>query len=271
MKRFNIPNPTGGYKLTRRDLNFIYDALKEGIGGLAFGKGNAVLYGCRSTNGDAYGTTTSTYTPGFVTINGEVYYFAGQTWNNLTLTDPCFVPAETIISPSPKVSIDATSKNVHFERRVVIEQYGVQSVKVRHKDMLDFADPWHNIVNPGATPALDLSYNPSSSWVRISGGGYQALQFRKYGDCLELRGNCATDAYVNAQLAFYLRSHPDYINYIPKYRTAVTCSATTNNDNPPDKFQNIYIKPDGAVHISEGNYGGSTGLNVFFNHKIQLF
>ena len=272
MNKFNIPNPTGGYKLTRRDLNFIYDALKEGMSGAAYGLRNAILFGCRLTNGADNASSTSTYSEGFVAINGEIYYFPGQTWNNSTITDACFVPVETVISPSPKTSIDASVKNVHFQRRVQIQQYAAQTVKFRHKELFDYGDNWKTVINPGGiTTVYDTVYNASTDWLGFSDSDFETLKFRKNGPYLELKGLCRCETWADTETLFTLPNWAENISFRPLKGSVLVVPARSGTTYPT-YFMNVTILPNGNVVEKTGTFSSAGDpLTLMFDHRILLF
>jgi hypothetical protein len=276
MNKFNIPEPSGGFKLKAHDLNLIYSYLAEGIGGLA-SEHNAILSGAQ-LGGDLVNANIS---EGFVSIQGEVYKVNAQSWLTINIGDPCFVPVETVVPPSPRTSADASILDVHFQRIARIEQHGAQPVKVRINDIANYADPFRTIFNPSSGAALrDHEY--TNAWRRPSSQlisqGYEPLKVRKTGKYLELKGNCEIDSFALNQIAQLSSLLAGYNGAIvrPAFKKVimVPCSAIGSAPPPlpvlPEHFVMVVIDEAGAVFASES--AQTLGVNVLlhFEHKVAL-
>lgn len=265
MNKFNIPSPSGGHILKAHDLNYIYDSLKEGFTALSLSKGNAILNGCEH---QVFGATSISYDAGWLMINGEIYYFAGQNINLNVIPDPCFVPVETVMSPSPRSMADATSKDVHFKRVVTIQNYAAQPVKFRMKELKHFGDPFHQVW-PNGTGGVDFEF--ASGWAQLGLADYIPMKIRKIDDYLEIIGSCKTNAFTNHSLILTLPTRYFGVQYKPIAIQDFVVAAKTDPASYPDHMMLIGIDGlSGTIKVSSGTYTGTDDLTLMFNHKIRL-
>lgn len=289
MNRFNIPNPSGGFKLKAHDLNAIYDYLKSGIEGLAF-KENCIITGCRPSNVFLSGLNAG-ISQGYVALRGEIYWVEQQIWDQILIPDPVLVPFEEVRPPSPRISADASSKNVHFTRRARVEQFGSQPIKYRVSELADYGFSFYTIYNPGDLVSIspfDIIYSVPGGWRKIGSGltemGYTNLKMRKIGDYLELVGCCRnTDGFALGQI-FQM---PNLVNSIAAPKVSpikesiitVPLSSITPTVGPPpiDPFlvqplywASILIRRDGSVNIVASNIPTTGDYMLHFDNKIYL-
>ncbi len=272
MKYFNLPEPSGGHKIYADDIRFIHDALKEGFTALALGGGNSILSGLQYS---AYQTFVGgglvdivQYTGGYVMLDGEIYKFETTAFDISLITDPCLVPYETVIVPSPTIAADATNKNVHFSRVARVEQYAAQSVKYRIKELKNYSDPFHT-VDAFGTPFSNFVF--TSAWAQTGVTDFEPLKIRKIGDELEIQGVCKTAAFSNGDTILTLPTLPMGVKYRPAKIRSFPVSCKTVYTTYSDEIMNIDIQGTGAVQIASGTYSGSTDLYVMFNNKIPLY
>jgi hypothetical protein len=276
MNKFNIPNPSGGFKLKAHDLNLIYSYLAEGIGGVA-GQENAILSGCRVTNSG----TTSSITEGYVALNGEIYKVEAQSWDIFTVTDPCFSPVETVVSPSPRVSADASSKDVHFKRVATIQQYGAQAVKARFTEMGDYGYEYKPVLL-AASPGTIYDTRYSGSWIPagtdLTNAGFETLKVRKVGRYLELVGCCEISSFSASQIAQLpdLLQSIDGASLVPTKNTIIMVPLAVIGAGPGLSYtvgHTVYvgINTDGEIFVDGSTYTADAGVFLVFNHRVPLF
>lgn len=263
MNTFNIPNPSGGHILKAHDMNFIYDSLKEGFTALSLSRGNAILYGLQHT---VFGAGSISYDAGWMMIEGEIYYFAGQNVNLGVYPDPCFVPNETVMSPSPRSMADASSKDIHFKRVVTIENYAAQPVKFRLKELQHFGDAFHTVYAYG-TGGVDFEF--SNGWAQNGLADFYPLKIRKIGDEIEITGTCKTTAFANNSTVIVLPTRYFGVDYKPSKSHAFVIGARSNISSYTDHHMLAEID-GGELRISSGSYVGTGEIHLFFNHKIKL-
>lgn len=264
MKLFNIPNPSGGHVMKAHDLNFIYDAFKDGFTALSLKHGNNVIYGLDYTR---VASNIINYSSGWVMIGGEIYYYAGLgNINTTSIPDPCLVPYQVAISPSPRTAADSTTKNVHFDRYVRIENYAAQPIKYRLKELRHFGDPFHTI-NPFGTGS---DWDFATGWTTPGVTDFEPLKVRKMDDKLEIQGVAKTTAYSNGSTILTLPSLYFGTDYKPKKIRSFPVSARSSAGSLSNHMMLIDIDPTGAVTVNSGTYSGTTDLFLFFNHEIPL-
>jgi len=276
MNKFNIPNPSGGFKLKAHDLNLIYQYLAEGIGGLA-GQENAILSGCRVSNSG----TTSSITEGYVSLGGEVYKVEAQSWDILTVTDPCLTPVETVVSPSPRTSADASTKNVHFKRVARVEQYGAQAVKARFTELGDYGYAYKPVLL-AASPGTIYDTRYSGSWIPATAdmvsAGFETLKVRKVGRYLELVGCCSINSFTQTQIAQLpaLLQSIDGAPLYPSKRTIIQVPLCVIGAGPGLSYtvgHTVYVglNDDGEIFVDGSTYTADAGVFLVFNHRVPLF
>jgi hypothetical protein len=276
MNKFNIENPSGGFVLKAHDLNFIYDSLKEGVGGLA-GREDAILGGCRvSTDLVA----SSTMTEGFVSLGGEVYKVEAQAWNPTVITDPCLTPVETVTTPSPRMSADGNSKDVHFKRVARVEQFGAQAVKKRFNELGDYGYAYRAVLGAVSGTVYDTFY--TGSWLPATAdmlaAGFETLKLRKTGRYLELVGTCAINSFVASQIAALpnLVTAFDGARLIPAKNNMIVVPLAVIGAGPglsytADNTVNVVVNTDGEISVVGGSYSSDGPVFLVFNHRIPLF
>lgn len=115
---------TGGHPLQLDDLILMQNAYVESLSAMVSylsPTGNTIISGVTiNTSGP-----NITYTNGFVAINGEIFkVVAGSFANSGNPADQIyFLPQQTAVAPSPDIYEDQGSKNVHFQRRVILKYY----------------------------------------------------------------------------------------------------------------------------------------------------
>lgn len=264
MKRFNIPEPSGGFLVKAHDFNFIFDAMKEALGAYMSKDNNCIVSG---VNWSQSGANAIAYSAGYVMIGGEVMKFNQTNVNTLIITDPVFVPYETVIAPSPRVEADTTSKNIHFEKVARIEQYVAQTTYVRFADFKTFTDPFHEIDTTGS--GAPFAYG--SGWAKTATADFQDLAVRKIDNYLEICGSCKTAAFANNSTIVTLPNQHKGINYQPaKIRSLVVPAKISPSGHSIHSMQ-VDIDPTGAITVHSGSYTSTADLILMFNHRIPLF
>ncbi|MCO5253346.1 MAG: hypothetical protein M9892_03155 [Bacteroidetes bacterium] len=287
MNKFNIPSPSGGYKLKAQDLNLIYDYLKSGIEGLAY-KESCILTGCRANL--LMSNPMIGITQGYIAMKGEVYWVAEQSWDMTVVTDPVLVPYEEVQLPSPRVSADGSSKNVHFRRWARVEQSASQPTKYRIKELADYGFEWYTVYNPSeliVISALDIEYDVSGGWRKIgsdlAGMGYGNLRVRKWGQYMELSGSCRKESFDSNNLII---TFPNLSAAVPFPRlmpakeqvVLVPLSEVSPLAGPggdpylvePNHWASVVFKTNGNVEVAHSSYSGSDDVMLHFNHRVHL-
>lgn len=260
---------TGGHRVGLEDMKYIYDLLKEAFQGVSLGVQNAILSGCRQS----FASGTYTVTAGFMSLNGEIYYFPGQTYSGLS--SPCYVPYESVDTGaglSPVSYADLTSQDVHFKRRVRIEEFVAQPEKYYPKDLYDYGDSFHLVAN-----IADIvgGYAGSSIWGDPSGtmlsAGHEALKIRKVGRYIELVGAIQCSAFDDETRVFVLPTITNHNEYKPSKRRSLVVSAITSDGTGyPDEIMNVDFRTNGDVFVGKGTYTLTGALALVFNHRIEL-
>lgn len=276
MNRFEIPNPSGGYKLKAEDLNALYDYLASGIKGLAY-KESAIMTGVRPALVVGAGITQ-----GYVVLEGEPYWVEAQTWDPNVITNPVLVPVESVRSPSPKTSADGSSKNVHFTRYAEIQQSASQPIQYRIRDLADYGFEWYTVYNNGELPImnfLDVQYDGSGGWSKIGGTleglGYRNLKLRKRDKYLELQGCCVQLNYTQKGTKLFKLPNPENKWGMPSLRPykeqVVMVPMSQLNVNVERKYWAIVsFKTNGDVVLEEASLSTSDSCMLHFNHSIPL-
>ena len=120
MKQF-IPQ-VGGHDLRLDDFVVMEQAYSEALEGVISAldpTGNCILSGVNMS-----GTTTISFTSGYVAFLGEVFSFAAQDLSYVFSSRLFLKVVETVITPSSPVPYeDTTIKNIHFERVMIMKYF----------------------------------------------------------------------------------------------------------------------------------------------------
>ena len=250
MNKFNIPNPSGGHMLKAHDLNFIYQSLQEGITGAAHALGNAILYGC------TIDLVNNVLTEGFVAIAGEIYYSPQAS----LFPDYRFSVVETVNPLSPRVMDDASSKNIHFTRRVELVNTG----GTHPLTMADYRDIWLEYGNTG-----DLAYPVrlySSNVVRPASSLLRPLRIKKSGRNLIIQGSVKVVAFANGTILFELPEECRNGKF-----NMITVSASTGETSGYSHWMNVWWYANGIASVDSGSFTTADDTIVLhFNHVIAL-
>lgn len=249
MNKFNIPNPSGGHMLKAHDLNFIYQSLQEGITGAAHALGDAILYGC------TIDLVNNILTEGFVAIAGEIYYSPQSS----LFPDYRFSVVETVNPLSPRVMDDASSKNIHFTRRVELVSTG----GVNPLNMADYRDIWYEYGNV-ADFAYRLRLN-SSNVVRPTSSILRPLRVKKSGKDLVMQGSVKVNVFANQVILFELP-----IELCNGKFNMIVVSASEGETSSYSHWMNVWWRADGIVALESGSFTNSDTIVLHFNHVIAL-
>lgn len=169
---------TGGHPLKLDDLVLMENSYLSGFSALinaVSGTGNGILSGVVITSDG----TNINYTSGYVAIAGEIFIVsAGSFLQSVNPADVIyFNPVQTVIAPSPVTYEDQGSKNVHFQRTVVLKYQavgdsgGATLAQMSSPDagkILDWLPPSLTTVND-FFDATGLGINQKTGWAICNG------------------------------------------------------------------------------------------------------
>ena len=171
---------TGGHPLQLDDFMLMQNSYLEGftafISYLSGGTGNTIISGVVVDTSGA----NVTYTQGYVAIGGEIFRVdAGSFTNSGNPADQIYcLPQQVAIPPSPDVYEDQGTKNVHFQRTVILKYYNsstdtggallAQVIRADAGDIRDWYPPAGTTVND-FFDSTGLGINSKTGWAICNG------------------------------------------------------------------------------------------------------
>jgi hypothetical protein len=211
----------GGHPFVMDDLAFMQDAWLTGFEGIAkmfkplggesgqMALDYTILSGCEVVGlSMAFPNFTSKIEPGFVVVNGEIFYFIGGTFsgNVNDLKSPVFVIKEEFPSPlDPRPYFSGSSENIHFNRYLDFE---IKNLGQNGQMYIPIAPRWNDRftrglkgegwrrVGSGGNPDYESDWNAGSNKV-------DDIYFRKSGNRVSLKGRASYGPGTNSQTSAF--------------------------------------------------------------------
>lgn len=162
----------GGHPITLDDLEFLQNALTEGIKGaispFQFGGSDPVILA--GIIGTISGLNTN-FTAGFIVVNGEVYYVPAATV--VTASPICIDIAETIDTAGDVTYEDLATHSTYLVRKGLLKNTAGSPTEIDIADFITIRDKLRSITNCVVnTPMSWTNSTMSGSWAYASGGAY---------------------------------------------------------------------------------------------------